>query len=58
MQLEQLESDLKKVDASLAQSVANHNVLVGQKQIIEHYITKLKAGEPVADVATPEDIQE
>ena len=42
--LEQFERDLNIVEKAIEQSMANHNVLVGQKQTILHYIAKFKEG--------------
>ncbi len=40
--LEQFERDLAIVEKALEQSLSNHNVLIGQKQTILHYIAKAK----------------
>jgi hypothetical protein len=42
MNLSELEKDLQTVLAAIEQSAANHNVLIGQKQGLEHVITKMK----------------
>lgn len=53
--LAELEKDLDIVVKALEQSLANHNVLIGQKQGIEHVIAKIKSSaqavEKVADAA-------
>ena len=41
--LAELEKDLDIVVKALEQSLANHNVLIGQKQGIEHVIAKIKS---------------
>ncbi len=55
MNIEQFEKDLANVTQAIEQSMANHNVLIGQKQALMHVIDKMKQGaqvvEKVADIA-------
>ncbi len=45
--LEGLKKDLESIVNAIEQSLANHNVLLGQKQAIEHVIKKIEADVPV-----------
>ncbi len=48
-----LEKDLANVVSAIEQSLANHNVLIGQKQGLEYVINKMKQGaQAVETVAT------
>ena len=49
--LEQFERDLQIVEKAIEQSLANHNVLLGQKQTILHYIEKTKAAAATVEKA-------
>lgn len=56
--LERYETDLKIVDKALEESLANHNVLIGQRQTILHYIQIEKDKAKVADVEKVADTVE
>lgn len=48
-----LEKDLEGVVKAIEQSIANHNMLLGQKQGLEHVIAKIKtAAQTVENVAS------
>ncbi len=44
--LEDFKKDLESIVKAIEQSLANHNVLLGQKQAIEHVIAKIEADVP------------
>ena len=53
MTLAEIEQDIANVAKALEQTLANHNILVGQRQALEHIVSKIKAAaQDTATVAT------
>ena len=53
MILEDLEKDLENIVKAIEQTLANHNVLLGQKTAIASVIARMKEAADVAETVAP-----
>ena len=58
MSLASILSRIKEVEAAIAQSLANHNALLGRHAELNHLVTTLAEGTPLAPVVDAIEVVE